>query len=473
MKEKKTTFRLAISNILPYFIVVALFLKPQSEMVSKIWEKINLAKTTRQSDLLEENYIALLSQQPWQKDIYSELAQIQNEKQNFSGVVDSLEKLSTFGPLKFSEEFLLAEAYIQNGNSEKALELWEDISSRSNLKTEEYFQVFDLQEKNRDWDGAYRTIQLLSEKESQDSEIQYRLALYQMIFNPEQANISLLQSLQGHPSWAERIKNLQSLTNLINSEENPTFRWVLAGNGLANQGEWLLASAAFEKVTQADPNYAEGWALYGNALSYIDLDGFKELKKAEEISPDSKITRAFLAVYYRNHGDLGTSKKYLEGLSKEEPDEAFWQYEMANTHAKNGDLNIALASYKKAIEMDPKNSFYWKELANFCLDYSFLIESEGIEAARQAMLLNNEDSDAFDIMGSIYLKMNNYVNAERFFIEANQLSPYSSKTLLHLGQLYYLKNEKNLAFFYLTNAVDYTQNETIKDMALKLLEEIN
>ena len=242
---------------------------------------------------------------------------------------------------------------------------------------------------------------------------------------------------------------------------------------MANQGEWLLASAAFEKVTQVDPNYAEGWALFGNALSYIEKDGFKELKKAEDINPDSKITRAMLAVYFRNHDDLGSSLKYLEGLSKEEPDEAFWQYELANTYAKNGDLNIALASYKKAIEMDPKNIFYWKELANFCLDYSFLIESEGIEAARQAMLMNNEDPDTYDIMGLIYLKMNNYVNAERFFIEANKLSPYSSKTLLHLGQLYYLKNEKNLAFFYLTNAVDYAQNEVIKNMALKLLEEIN
>ena len=473
MKEKFIPFRLAISNILPYFIVVALLLKPQSEMVSTIWEKINLARTTRQSNLLEENYVALLSRQPWQKDIYSDLAQIQNEKQNFSGVIDSLEKLSNFGPLNFSEEFLLAEAYIQNGNSEKAQKLWEDISSRSDLNTEEYFQVFDLQEKNRDWDGAYRTIQLLAEKESQDSEIQYRLALYQMIFNPEKANISLLQSLQGHPSWAERIKNLQTLTNVINSEENPTFQWVLAGNGLANQGEWNLASAAFEKVTQIDPNYAEGWALFGNALSFIELDGFTELKKAEEINPDSKIARAMLAVYYRNHDDLGSSLNYLESLSKEEPDEAFWQYEMANTHAKNGDLNIALASYKKAIEMDPKNIFYWKELAIFSLDYSFLVESEGIEAARQAMLINKEDPDAFDIMGLIYLKMNNYTNAERFFLEANKLSPYSSKTLLHLGQLYYLKNEKNLAFFYLTNAVDYAQNAVIKNMALKLLEQIN
>ncbi len=473
MKEKFIPFRLAISNILPYFIVVALLLKPQSEMVSKIWEKINLARTNRQSELLEENYIALLSQQPWQKDIYSGLALIQNEKQDFNGVIDSLEKLNTFGPLNFSEEFLLAEAYIQNGDTEEAQKLWVNISSRSDLKPEEYFQVLDLQEKNRDWDGAYRTIQLLAEKESQNSEIQYRLALYQMIFNPEKANSSLLQSLQGHPYLAERIKNLQSLSNTINSEENSTFRWVLAGNGLANQGEWLLASAAFEKVTQIDPNYAEGWALLGNALSFIEMDGFTELKKAEEINPKSKIARAMLAVYYRNHDELGTSLKYLESLSKEEPEEAFWQYEMANTQAKNGDLNIALGSYQKAIDLDPKNTFYWKELANFCLDYSFLIESEGIEAARQAMLIDNQDPDAYDIMGLIYLKMNNYANAERFFVEANKLSPYSSKTLLHLGQLYYLKNEKNLAFFYLTNAVDYAQNETIKNMALKLLEEIN
>lgn len=473
MIEKQISLRLAISNILPYFIAVALLLKPQSDMVSIIWKKIDSAKTTNQSEILEKNYLAILSQQPWQKDIYTDLATIQNQKSDFMGVVNSLEKLNSFKPLSFSEELMLAEAYIQVGSTEKALKLWENISTRTDLQPEEFSQVLNLQENNRDWDGAYRTLQLLIETESQNSEIQYRLALYQLIFNPKEANTSLLKSLQGHPSWAERIKSLQSLSNIINNEENSTYKIVLAGNGLANQGEWLLASAAFEKVTKIDPNYAEGWALFGNALSYVDDSGLTELKKAEEINPNSKITRAMLATYYRKHNDIGLSLQYLEELSNEEPNEAFWQYEIANTFAKNGELNTALSYYKKAIEMDPKNIFYLKELANFCLDFSFLIESEGIEAARQALSINDKDADVYDIMGMIYLKMNNYTNAERFFIEANKLSPYSSKTLLHLGQLYYLKNEKNLAYFYLKNAFDNAQNETIRNMALKLIEEIN
>lgn len=64
MIEKQISLRLAISNILPYFIAVALLLKPQSDMVSIIWKKIDSAKTTNQSEILEKNYLAILSQQP-------------------------------------------------------------------------------------------------------------------------------------------------------------------------------------------------------------------------------------------------------------------------------------------------------------------------------------------------------------------------------------------------------------------------
>lgn len=472
MNEKLNLLRIYISNILPYFIAVALLLRPQSNMVTDIWKKINASNATFQNGQLEEYYRIMILQQPWQTDLYADLAALQFEKEDYGAVVQSLEQLKSYEKLNFSLDYILAIAYDESGNKDKALSLLKEISSRENLTFEERNQIFDMQEKNRDWEGAYKTIQRLSENESQNSEIQFRLALYQMIFAPENANESLLASLQGKPSWATKIKNLQTVVDDINDQDNPAFQLVLAGNGLANQGEWLLASAAFEEVTMIDPNYAEGWAFYGNALSFNGEDGLAALKKSKAINPQSKIVRSMLANYYQNHEELVLSMEIYRELSAEEPEEPFWHYEIANVYAKNGDLNSALVSHKQAIKNDPKNIFYWKELASFCLDYSFLVESEGIDAARQAMIIDNEDPEAYDIMGLIYLKMNNYANSERFLLEANKRAPYDSKILLHLGQLYYLKNEKNLAYFYLTNAIEYAQNDAIKKIAQDLVDVI-
>jgi len=469
MGQKNDILKLILINSLPLLIVLSLVLNPQSDLMTHLWMKVNPYGLKQHIAQDMESYQEILSQQPWHVEVLGNFAELQYEQEDFSGVVVSLNELDQQTKLNFSQELLLANAYLKIGNLDHAKSLWRKLSGMEKLTPDNYLQIFELQKNNGDWKGAYSTIQLLAKNETQNPDIQYQYAMFQIIFDPKTANDSLLLSLQGRPSRADRIKNLQSVVNDILKEDNQTFRMVLAGRGLANQGEWLMASAAFEQVTNLDPNYAEGWAFYGNALNYLGKNGFPALQTAEKLSPNSKIVRAMLAVYWRNSGDSLKSLEILKELVSEDPKEAYWLYETGNSLAKNGDLNQALAAFYQAIDLDPKNIFYWKELANFCLNYSFLVEVDGLNAIRQALILNPDDPEANDIMGMIYIQMNNYANAERFLLKANKFAPYSALILFHLGQLYYLQDENNLAYFYLKSSVDYSQNDTIKTQALSLL----
>jgi tetratricopeptide (TPR) repeat protein len=472
MNKNIQRLRIITLILVPFVVTLIFAIKPQSARMTELWKRIDLPQAAQSADQLASVYRAILAQQPWHADILGELAGLQYQQSDYSAAIQSLAQLSQQTELTHNQTLLLAGAYQQNGEPETARNLWKQALSKTGLKTEEYLEILEAQESNGDWDGAYATIRVIAGAETQDPDIQYRYGLYQMIFDPLLANESLLLAVQGRPFRAENIHELQTVVNEINAEENDVIKLVLAGRGLSNQGEWLLASAAFEKVTVLDPGYAEGWAFLGNTLSYLGKDGFPALHTAQKIDPKSKIVRAYLASYWRNSGDAPASLTILQELIQEEPYEAFWYYETAKSYALNGDLNLALEYYHQALTIEPENVFYWKELTNFCLSYSFLIETEGLTAIRQALILQPEDAEANDLMGVVYIQMNNYSNAERFLLKANRLAPYSSFNLLHLGQLYYLQDENNLAYFYLQNALDYAQNDTIKSLAQTLLDKL-
>ena len=238
---------------------------------------------------------------------------------------------------------------------------------------------------------------------------------------------------------------------------------------MSQQGEWSYACAAYEFAIQLDPEYAEGWALLGNALKFINKDGFYALEKAQKLDPDSKIANEMLAIYWREHDDAAQSLLILNKLAREEPTEAFWRYEIGNTLVYQGDLYGALDAFINATELAPEESFYWLSLAQFTIDYKISMDSVGLTAARQALVLAPENSQAFDVLGVIFMDLGNFTNSERFLLQAVDKQPYSSMVHLHLGQLYLKTGNSKDAFDQFQLSFDLAQNEDIKAAAQKYL----
>ncbi|OJX47250.1 MAG: hypothetical protein BGO78_17435 [Chloroflexi bacterium 44-23] len=469
MKSRIEQAKVFFLNFLPLIFVLLFAFTPQPRSILKNWQDIQELKQQDNPALLINRYLALLRQQPWQYDIREQLAQLQYDNGDFAGAIESLSILSENRELTVPQQFILANSYQKNKQSDLAVKTWQEIAERTDLNVEDLSVLLEKQEDNRDRHGAFVTIKRWAALEPLNGKVQYRLALYQIIFDPASASRTLLQALQKMPQRKESIDRLVTDINLMANQQDDAYRLVLAGKSISNEGEWLLASFAFEEATQINPDYAEGWAFLGNAYSYLGENGLPALEKANELNPNSILVKAYLASYWRSQDQFSRSLAIYEDLAKLEPEQAFWLYEMGRTIAQSGDPQLGMTKLMEAVQLSPKDIFFWKALVNFSLDYNFLVETNGLEAARQALVIAPDDPEVNDLMGQIQLRMENYKSAERFLIKASKLQPYSALIQFHLGQLYYLEGEYNLSYFYLKNAADYAQNETLAHAAEDLL----
>jgi len=289
------------------------------------------------------------------------------------------------------------------------------------------------------------------------------LAFSQIIFEPEAALTTITKSNN------RKIQSLLPEIEIIIQEENPAYEMVLSGNLLASSGEWDYASAAYAYATRLDPEYAEGWALYGNALINSGKDGYSALNKAITISPQSIIARAYFASYWRSQSDFERSLEMYQELSSEEPGQAIWQQELGNTYIQAGNVEKALQAFVKTTKIEPGNSYYWINLARFCGEYKIEIQEIGLPAARQALLIDEKNWEAFDTLGWLFLLLEDYTTAERFLSSAYNEAPESALVNLHLGQLFYFQNKTQLSTYFLKRCIEFAENDALIQLANKFL----
>jgi predicted Zn-dependent protease len=250
---------------------------------------------------------------------------------------------------------------------------------------------------------------------------------------------------------------------------NPVYQLILAGNILSKINEWNYAVAAYAYATRLDPDYAEGWAYYGNALTNVGKNGYFALDKAFSLSPQSKIVRAFLASFWRSQNDIDKSLEIYQSLADEEPDQPVWQQELGNTYISAGNLENALKAFQKSVEIDPNNVNNWIILARFCGDFRVEIQEIGLPAARQALAIDANNWEANDVIGWLFLLLGDYTSAERFLTSAFEQAPESDLVNLHLGQVFFLQNKMEAATYFLNRCIEFSENYEIIQLARKFL----
>ncbi len=469
MSSKIDRIQVYFLNFLPLIFVLLFAFTPQTQSLLKNWQDIQELKQNENTALLMNRYQIILQQQPWHSAIREQLAQLQYENGDFVGAIESLSILAQNNTLTVSQQFMLANSYHQNKQSIQAAQTWQEIAGRPDLHSEDLPVLLANQESNRDRRGAFITMQRWAELDPKNGQVQYRLALYQLIFDANSASRTLYQALQELPMRKDSIDRLINGLQELATQEDAAYRLVLAGKLIANEGEWLVASFAFEEATEINPDYAEAWAFMGNAYIYLGENGLPALEKANELNPHSVLVRAYLASYWRNQGEFDRSLEIYEELFRLEPEQAFWQYEIGKTMAQSGDPQGGLKKIQEAIQLSPQDIFYRKALISYTLDYNFLVETNGLEAARQALVIAPDDAEVNDLMGQIQIRLENYQSAERFLIKASKIQTYSALIQFHLGQVYFLQGENNLSYFYLKNAIEYASNEALVQAAEDLL----
>lgn len=458
----------------PLIILILFSANPRSYAVVNGLRDSRIAQENQRPEETAANLRQVILREPWRIWLWEEVGFAEYQAANLHEAEYSFLQAKQAGALSPQGYFQLGEVYALQKNIRAAEETWQLLLREKkplppDLANRTYDRLVQLQSTRGDFRLAVTTLQAWHVAEPTNPQVSFLLGLHLSIFDPDQALPFLLEASDADPVYTATVQKIRRGIGQAREGDDPGYGWLMVGRGLGSAGYWDLAREAFQRSVEASPEYAEAWAFLGEARFQTMMDGQAQFERALVLNPDSVIVRAILGLHFRRLGNYDLALKYLLAVALQEPDEPMWQVELANTWADKGDLPVALGYFQKAVDLAPGTSQYWQYLARFSVEYDVSVRTIGLPAARQAVILAPQDSNALDVMGWTMVYLGDYISAERFLQEAIEQDPANTLTLLHLGQLYIQKQEMARGYPYLKRASLLSGEDSIGLIARRLL----
>lgn len=304
-----------------------------------------------------------------------------------------------------------------------------------------------------------------------DAPVLYDLAVNVSFTQPEAALQLLGTAGNLDTAYANSGLLLQNGIHAALLQPEPAYRSVAIGQALTRIGAWKAAASAFRNAIRLAPDYAEAWALWGEARERENLDGLPALQKAASLKPDSILVQVFQAFYWRRHGKADLALVYLHSVAEQDPTNAMWQVELGYTLVELGDLVSALPYFVRAVEAAPTDSYYWRALAVFCIQNDVQVQETGLPAARRAVALEDQNPLNLDVLGQAFLQLGDAVSGQRFFQKAVDLDSQFGLGYYHLGQAYLQLAQPQAARQALLRVISLKSDPALMDLAQRLLKQ--
>lgn len=456
---------------LPLLIVILLGLSPVPYNLRKALQTANSSDAIITPQAVAGALRIVIKWRPWQTGLWEQIGQNEALQEKWQPAITAFEKAQELHHLSTAGMQTLGEAYFQVGEVQAALDVWGVLISSGKATSDLFNQVYQVQESLGRLDECMKTLQQWVQMEPENTNAIYQLGLLSVLLAPDQSDQYLERVVELDSSYQSRVEVVQKAVEATADADDQGYQQVVLGRALGNIGEWKLAKYAFEQAVAIEPGYAEAWAFLGEAKQQLGDDGWSELETATRINPQSVLTQALVAVYYRRHDQPEKAMKALAKITNQEPGEGSWLVEMGYTLAQTGNINGALTYFQRAVNMDPKNAVFWKELALFCAQNNLNVIEVGLPAARQYLILQPHSSDAMDTLGYIFMTLGDNVSAERFIMDALDEDSSNASAHLHLGQLYLMAYRNDDAYAQFTLAVKLDQeNSGVKLIAQRLID---
>jgi tetratricopeptide (TPR) repeat protein len=360
---------------------------------------------------------------------------------------------------KFSAEGWVAWGDVNylNHNPERALEIWEQALAGENPSEHLYSRLAEIYQSNGDLSKAAEYFQKYVSAHPEDAFAHYRLGLLLTLSNPQRSLLELRSASELDPELGPAVETLRTALDLALQDPSVSTRSVIIGRGLGLLNEWQLARVAFESAVELDEKNAEAWAWLAEAKQQTDMahgGEYTELEKALELNPDSPTVRGLRGLYFQRTGNFRQALTEFQAAAALEPKNPTWLVSVGEAYAKNGDLIRALESYRSATTLAPQDPAYWRLLAIFCAQNQVNIQDIGVPAARQAVILSEDDANSLDVLGWLLILDVSYDAAERMLERALALDAQNASVHLHLGMLNLQTNHRASAYDHLIHARD-------------------
>ncbi len=134
-------------------------------------------------------------------------------------------------------------------------------------------------------------------------------------------------------------------------------RWNDYGIGLFLQGDLKMAAAAFEKITEADPQNPDGWTNIGRALLQEgDTAGTRKvLEKSLAINPQLARTNYFYARALKEDGDYDGAMTHLRTVLAQFPRDRVVRNELGRVLFLEKRYADAVKEFEQTLSIDPED----------------------------------------------------------------------------------------------------------------------
>lgn len=221
---------------------------------------------------------------------------------------------------------------------------------------------------------------------------------------------------------------------VVNADPNNVTAWVNIGSALQQKKDYVRAIAAYKKVQDLQP---------GNKAAEQGLTACEEKQKEQEMTD---LTQRAADAY--KAGKYADSLKMYEQVEEETPKDAAVHFNIAAAMQELNQIDDAIAEYKQAVSLDPKNDEYKRFLetaldkkAQPIIDQAVAAHKkkeyrEAIDLYQQVLSIRPKKTDIYYDVASAFYSLQEYDQARTNYLKALELDPKGQvNDLWFLGQI--------------------------------------
>jgi tetratricopeptide (TPR) repeat protein len=416
---------------------------------------------------------------PWRSDLWEPAGREALQGGDPELAITCFKQAAAAGALSQTGYLRFGEAYQAAGNPYSARQVWQAANHIFGPSLDALARIAGLQRAAKDYPALIETLkqsyQLTLPASPSMTKLNLELGMLLAAVDPASAPPYLLQAAGNGPDQTEARELAFAIQRAL-PNDNPLYTRMAAGRKLASLGYWELAAYAFQAVTEAQPDYAEGWAYLGEALQHLEAPNegaLEALEQAYALDPASLPANALLAVYWRRQGQPERAYRYLLAAERLDPGNPDLLVDLGAAAAVLGDLEKGLAYLQAAIQASHNDPYYLRSLVAFCIDYNYDLSGVALPTARQALLADPYQPASLDTMAQVLLRLGDVLNAQRFLLRALALDPEYAPAHLHLGLVHRLQGQEAQARVAFLQAIALSPDTPTADLANRFLDESN
>lgn len=239
------------------------------------------------------------------------------------------------------------------------------------------------------------------------------------------------------------------------------------GIALAQIQQWPLAIHALEIANQQKPGNADTLAFLGYAQVQAGRPALELFEQARQANPQSALPLYFQGIYLRQQGALQSAIALFNNAITLDPDNAAIYLELAETLADQGQLDLAEAGYKAALEISENDLTFQLSLARFYLSRGYKLEPAGIPLVSQMLEQDKNKVELYELLGQMQFLAGAPDGGQNSFEQALALTPDSVIARYYLARLYETNGQFSSALIEYQKVIDWDTTGIFRDRALK------